>query len=103
MPPRFNSIFIPMKSRFSRRGFLESLALGVASTALGQSAAPRVPAIDTHTHFYDPRRPQGVPWPPKNNELLYRPHLPADVRALAEPLGVVGTVIVEASAWLEDN
>jgi len=19
--------------------------------------------IDTHTHFYDPSRPQGVPWP----------------------------------------
>jgi len=31
--------------------------------------------IDTHTHFYDPSRPQGVPWPPSDNELLYRPVL----------------------------
>ena len=28
--------------------------------------------IDTHTHFYDPTRPQGIPWPPAENELLYR-------------------------------
>jgi predicted TIM-barrel fold metal-dependent hydrolase len=62
-----------------------------------------MPAIDTHTHFYDPRRSQGVPWPPQTDAVLYQPHLPADFRALAEPLGVVGTVIVEASAWLEDN
>ena len=59
--------------------------------------------IDTHTHFYDPTRPQGVPWPPKENQLLYRTVLPADAQALAAPVGVTGTVVVEASAWLEDN
>lgn len=59
--------------------------------------------IDTHTHFYDPTRPQGVPWPPQENQLLYRTVLPADAQALAAPLGVTGTVVVEASAWLEDN
>ncbi|NKB70372.1 MAG: amidohydrolase family protein [Candidatus Latescibacteria bacterium] len=59
--------------------------------------------IDTHTHFYDPTRPQGVPWPPADNELLYRTVLPEHARALAEPEGVTGTVVVEASAWLEDN
>ena len=32
--------------------------------------------IDTHTHFYDPTRPQGIPWPPKDNLLLYRTVLP---------------------------
>ena len=32
--------------------------------------------IDTHTHFYDPTRPEGVPWPPADNELLYRTVLP---------------------------
>ena len=32
--------------------------------------------IDTHTHFYDPRRPQGVPWPPQDDPVLYRPVLP---------------------------
>ena len=59
--------------------------------------------IDTHTHFYDPSRPQGVPWPRPDNELLYRTVLPAQYKALAEPEGVTGTVVVEASAWLEDN
>ena len=59
--------------------------------------------IDTHTHFYDPTRPQGIPWPPANNKLLYRPVQPEHHRALAESEGVTGTVVVEASVWLEDN
>lgn len=59
--------------------------------------------IDTHTHLYNPDRPEGIPWPPRENELLYRPVLPEHVRAEAEPHGVTGTVVVEASAWLEDN
>lgn len=59
--------------------------------------------IDTHTHFYDPFRPEGVPWPPKENKLLYRTVLPEHLKPLAEPEGVTGTVVVEASRWLEDN
>lgn len=61
------------------------------------------PIIDTHTHFYDPARPEGVPWPPPENRLLYRTVLPAHLKALAVPAGVTGTVVVEASRWLEDN
>lgn len=59
--------------------------------------------IDAHTHFYDPTRPGGIPWPPKDNALLYRPTLPDRFKALAEPLGVTGTVVVEASPRIEDN
>ncbi|MBI4877254.1 MAG: amidohydrolase family protein [Acidobacteria bacterium] len=59
--------------------------------------------IDTHTHFYDPARPRGVPWPGKNDPLLYRTVLPKHYKAIAQPLGVTGTVVVEASPWLEDN
>ena len=59
--------------------------------------------IDTHTHFYDPARPQGVPWPPSDNDLLYRTVLPKHYQDLAVSEGVTGTVVVEASAWLEDN
>jgi len=59
--------------------------------------------IDTHTHFYDPFRPQGVPWPSKENKLLYRTVLPEHLKPLAAPEGVTGTVVVEASRWLEDN
>ena len=34
--------------------------------------------IDTHTHFFDPQRPQGVPWPNPDNPDLYRTTLPED-------------------------
>lgn len=63
----------------------------------------RVGVIDTHVHFYDPGRPQGVPWPGKDERLLYRTVLPREYEALARPLGVTGVVVVEASPWVEDN
>lgn len=59
--------------------------------------------IDTHTHFYDPFRPEGVPWPPPDHPFLYRRVLPADLKALPGTEEVTGTVVVEASSWLEDN
>ncbi|MBX3051231.1 MAG: amidohydrolase family protein [Caldilineaceae bacterium] len=59
--------------------------------------------IDTHTHFYDPYRPEGVPWPSPSNKLLYRTVLPEHLKPLAVAEGVTGTVVVEASRWLEDN
>ena len=95
-----------MSHTCTRREFLAASALGVATLATGCATAPtNFPSglIDTHTHFYDPTRPQGVPWPPKNDAVLYRPVLPEEFRKLARPLGVTGTVVVEASAWLEDN
>ena len=62
-----------------------------------------VNTIDTHTHFYDPARDGGVPWPSPRDEELYRTVLPDEFVALAEPLGITGTIVVEASSWLEDN
>ncbi|MGB9597102.1 MAG: amidohydrolase family protein [Candidatus Poribacteria bacterium] len=59
--------------------------------------------IDTHTHFYDPTRPQGVPWPDPNDKVLYKQVLPKHYKTLAIPQGVTGTVVVEASEWVEDN
>ena len=58
--------------------------------------------IDCHTHFYDPTRAQGVPWPPKDSH-LYRKVMPEDMRELPQYRRVTGTVIVEASEWIEDN
>lgn len=90
----------------NRRTFLAS-AGAAAATALvprARAATPNYfPAIDTHTHFYDPTRAQGVPWPPKTDPVLHRPRYPADFRAQATPHRVVGTVVVEASEWVEDN
>jgi len=94
-----------------RREFLAgSLAAGAAALARADepragtvaSAMPRV-VIDTHTHFYDPHRPEGVPWPGKGDPVLYRTVLPAEWEELVAPLGVTGTIIVEASAWVDDN
>jgi len=59
--------------------------------------------IDTHVHFYDTERPQGVPWPPKDNFPLYQPSLPSRYKPLAEPAGVTGVIVEEASTWVEDN
>ncbi len=61
-----------------------------------------IPIIDTHIHLFDPRRPQGIPWPPKTAK-FYKPTLPADYRALTKSLGIVGAIEVECSPWLEDN
>lgn len=58
--------------------------------------------IDTHIHLFDPTRPEGIPWPGSGSE-LYLPTLSADFRAVADPVGVTGTVVVEASGWVEDN
>lgn len=58
--------------------------------------------IDCHTHFYDPNRAEGVPWPDKQSS-LYRTVLPKHLRALPKPQPLGGTVIVEASSWVEDN
>jgi predicted TIM-barrel fold metal-dependent hydrolase len=74
---------------------------GALSAAVLPAANPQI--IDTHIHLYDPARPQGVPWPPKTDPLLYRTVLPAEYAAMVRPLGVTGAVVVEASAWVEDN
>ena len=44
-----------------------------------------------------------MPWPNPNDEVLYRTVMPDDYKALAVPEGVTGTVVVEASKWVEDN
>ena len=74
----------------------------MALTDAGAQIAP-IPIIDTHIHLFDPTRPQGVPWPPKDNAVLYQPALPDRYRKIATPLGVVGAIEVEASPLLEDN
>lgn len=87
--------------KITRRSFLQQ-STAFAVTKLPPISTP-IPAIDTHTHFYDPTRKQGVPWPRPEEKLLYQPHYPAQFRALTSPLNVVGTVVVEASLWVEDN
>jgi predicted TIM-barrel fold metal-dependent hydrolase len=80
-----------------RRTFLGAAAIAAAA----QPAPPRV--IDTHIHLFDPTRPEGVPWPSKDNTTLYRPALPARYRTLTAGLNIAGVIEVECSPWLEDN
>ena len=99
-----------MHHQQTRRQFLHTAiglsacaAAGAATDAASSGGVYDGPVIDTHTHFYDPDRAQGVPWPPKDDKLLYRRVLPSDYRALPQPQAVTATVVVEASPWLEDN
>jgi L-fuconolactonase len=103
-----------MNMRHHRRQFLATAALGLVGAALPPSALPcpaaspapgptSLDVIDTHVHFYDPTRPQGVPWPPKDDRVLYRKVLPSTYTAIAQPRPVAGVIVVEASPWIEDN
>ncbi len=80
-------------------------AAGIGDFSASTTAAPAepIPIIDSHIHLFDPRRPQGVPWPPKDNAILYRPALPERYRGVTKGLGIVGAIEVECSPWLEDN
>lgn len=91
---------ITTRRNFFTRG---AAALAGLNGNLAADSSYSGPIIDTHVHFYDPARPQGVPWPPQKDALLYRRTLPDDFRQAAAGSGVTGVVIVEASAWLEDN
>ena len=93
----------------SRREFLQSnlrasVVAVAANTMLGTlSAEDRLPIVDCHTHFYDPTRPEGIPWPGKGDTVLYRTILPKQFLEQAAPVGVTKTIVVEASPRVEDN
>ncbi len=65
-------------SCLTRRAFVQSAAAGIGALGLPTPLFPddaNAGVIDAHTHFYDPTRPQGVPWPNKSDALLYCPVL----------------------------
>jgi predicted TIM-barrel fold metal-dependent hydrolase len=90
----------------NRRRFL-SVAGGASAAVclapLAKGSAKSIPVIDSHIHLFDTSRPQGVPWPTKQDGILFQPALPGRYRKIAEPHGIVGAIEVEASPWLEDN
>ncbi|MCA9072263.1 MAG: amidohydrolase family protein, partial [Planctomycetaceae bacterium] len=59
--------------------------------------------IDTHIHLYDTTRDISMRWPPKEDKVLFKPHLPTEYSRVAKAAGVTGVVIVEASDHLTDN
>src|SRR5258708_32731929 len=89
-----------------RRTWMARSLSGLAGLSLGTLLADEpksdLDIIDCHTHFYDPARPEGIPWPQKGTP-LYRTVLPKHLRELKQFRRVTGTVIVEASPLVEDN
>jgi len=87
----------------NRRTFLFAAAAGIAALHTDAEAASSTPIIDAHIHLYDPTRSQGVPWPEKEDAVLYKPALPDRYRSVTKGLGIVGAIEVECSPWLQDN
>jgi predicted TIM-barrel fold metal-dependent hydrolase len=79
--------------------------VGLAIAGVGGRIAARgtVPIIDTHIHLFDPTRAGGVPWPPKDDPVVYKPALPGRYEQMARTLGIVGAIAVEASPLEKDN
>jgi predicted TIM-barrel fold metal-dependent hydrolase len=63
-----------------------------------------IPVIDAHIHLFDGTRPQGATY---MGSAAYREKsktsLPGLYAPLARPSGIVGAIVVESSAWVEDN
>lgn len=89
-----------------RRRFLRQTVLTAgAAAALGVNSnakAAAQPIIDAHIHFYDPNRPGGIHWPPRDSA-IFGPHLPEQFGVMTQGMGVAGAVVIEAEAGLEDN
>jgi L-fuconolactonase len=78
------------------------LALTRAAGAIAE-AQRTTPIIDSHIHLFDTTRVGGVPWPPKTDEVLYKPAVPSRYERITQEFGVVGAVAVEASPLQSDN
>jgi predicted TIM-barrel fold metal-dependent hydrolase len=55
-----------------------------------------------HVHLFDPTRPQGVPYAGPKGQLPQMA-LPENYRRQIPGTGIVGSIVVEASPWIEDN
>lgn len=77
--------------------------IAVGQTIQAEELRPVKHLIDTHIHLYDTTRDVTMSWPPKDDKVLFKPHLPAEYSRLAKAAGVTGVVIVEASNHLSDN
>jgi L-fuconolactonase len=89
-----------------RRAFLTGLATAAAAGKVTARQPGRIPIIDTHIHLFDQTRPQGAPYTGGRGapDAPSVPALPPRYRTVvAEPLGIVGAIEVEASPWIEDN
>jgi predicted TIM-barrel fold metal-dependent hydrolase len=67
------------------------------------ASVDNIPIIDAHIHLFDGTRPEGAGY---MGSAAYRPFktsLPGLYAPLARPSGIVGAIVVESSAMVEDN
>jgi predicted TIM-barrel fold metal-dependent hydrolase len=63
-----------------------------------------LPVIDAHIHLFDGTRPQGASYMGSADyRAKSKTSLPGLYAPLARPSGIVGAIVVESSAWVEDN
>ena len=58
--------------------------------------------IDSHQHYWEPRRGD-YDWMPKDNPILYRRYRPADLEPHLERNGIDGTVVVQAAESVHET
>ena len=58
--------------------------------------------IDAHQHCWQLQRPEFA-WPTPDLNAIYRDFTPDDFRAEAQPLGVIGSVLVQSQPHIEDT
>ncbi|HNP34819.1 MAG TPA: amidohydrolase family protein [Woeseiaceae bacterium] len=80
-----------------RRGFIIAAgASALVAPAFG-TEVETIKAVDTVPHIYDTKRPIGNLYAPNPDGVT------AQQLKQQAPNGVVGTIVIEASPWLEDN
>jgi L-fuconolactonase len=62
-----------------------------------------MPVVDTHMHLFDMNRKEGIPWPPKDDKVLYHVTLPEHFIPIAQKNGITKVIVVQAGDRLIDN
>lgn len=79
-----------------------TLAAEVAAEA--PSWMNSIPVIDSHIHLFDGTRPLGAGYMGSPQyRAISKTSLPSMYEPLARPAGIVGAIVVESSAWIDDN
>jgi L-fuconolactonase len=93
-----------------RRTFIAGAAAATATfaasgSALAQTASvDNIPIIDAHIHLFDNTTPLGAGYMGSAAyKALNKPSLPSMYAPLAKPTGIVGAIVVESSAFYDDN
>jgi L-fuconolactonase len=100
-----------LSKHLSRRDFIgtaamagAALATPLVAQAAQSSEIDSIPIIDSHIHLFDGTRPVGADYMgSRAYRAISKTSLPLMVAELAKPTGIVGAIVVESSAWIDDN